>query len=181
MTAHDASPTFIVAPSDLALSTRAAIGSYHCTLTDSAIEMFPWDAVPTEYKKGPALLQTVLLAEDNNDLREAMTYFLETMNFRVVACSNAELASRAFHSSPVVDILLTDLQMPGRSGLQLARELTAFRPSLPVLIVSGSILSDELLDEIKERQWMFLSKPCQLIVLVENIHVLLKTCRRLAA
>jgi CheY-like chemotaxis protein len=40
--------------------------------------------------------------------------------------------------------------MPGRTGLELARELTAIKPMLPVVVITGSVLSSELLEELQD-------------------------------
>ena len=52
--------------------------------------------------------------------------------------------------------------MPGQSGVELARELTSLRPSLPVLIITGSTLSPETLREIDDKRWIYIAKPCRL-------------------
>ena len=123
---------------------------------------------------------TILFAEDNDDLREVTTYFLSTEGFNVVACSDGALASQAF-SHFIIDMLLTDLEMPGRSGIELARELTALQPSLPVMIVSGSIISDELEGEMKSHNWTFMRKPCRLPTLLASLHLALQSRQGLAA
>lgn len=76
---------------------------------------------------------------------------------------------------------MTDLQMPRRSGMELAFELTASRPNLPVLIVSASILSESALTEIWRQGWAFLSKPCRLEALISIIESLLRPVSPLAA
>ena len=129
----------------------------------------------------PPFVRTILFAEDHEDLRTVTTYFLESMGFVVIACGNAELAMQAFQAQPAVDVLLTDLQMPGRSGVELARELTRLRPFLPVLIVSGSLPTEELLAELENRRWAFLSKPCGLSSLAGTIRDLITADRKLAA
>ncbi len=58
--------------------------------------------------------------------------------------------------------------------MELARELTALRPSLPVLIMSGSLLPDVLLEEIRIRSWVFRSKPCRLDALADLIESMLQ-------
>ena len=126
-----------------------------------------------ETTERPPLTPTVLFVEDHDDLREVTTYFLETMNFSVIACANAELASEAFRTRADIDLLLTDLQMPGRSGVELARELTALEPCLPVLMVSGGIPSSELLAEVQDRHWIFMSKPCRFTTLIAAMQDLL--------
>lgn len=127
------------------------------------------------------LQRTILFAEDNDELREITDYFLSTMGFRVVACGDGDLAAAAFTRNCAIDLLLTDQEMPGRSGIELARDLTALRPSLPVMIVSGSILSDELLREIQARNWTFIPKPCQLTALLASLELALLAPRQQAA
>lgn len=77
--------------------------------------------------------------------------------------------------------LLTDFQMPGRSGVELARELTQLRPTVPVMIVSGSILPEELISEIQHRNWRFVAKPCSLTSLLKIMQSLLSSDQQYVA
>ncbi len=120
-----------------------------------------------------AKLQTVLLVDDDDALRQVMEASLSMMGYDVIACPDAQTASLAFHSSQV-DVLLTDLQMPGRSGVELARELTLLHPALPVMIISGSLLTGELSSEIQRRNWRFVNKPCRPPGLAADIQSLLQ-------
>ena len=106
--------------------------------------------------------RTVLLAEDDDDLRCVMEQTFNAMGYLVAACPNAERALDTFKSSRHFDVLVTDFQMPGKSGIELARELTALRPQLPVVIITGTTLSSSAMHEIRERQWVYVSKPCDL-------------------
>lgn len=119
------------------------------------------------------ILRTVLLAEDDDDLRYVMECSLKAMGYLVVACADAEIASAAFRSHPAIDILLTDVEMPGRSGIELARELTALRPALPVIVITGSLLSTGTMQEICDRRWNYFGKPCRLSVLESTMKALL--------
>lgn len=119
------------------------------------------------------MLKTVLLAEDDEDLRYVMECSLRAMGYDVVACADAQLASAAFHAHPAIDILLTDFEMPKRSGMELARELTTSCPALPVMIVTGSILSSAAMQEIHDRRWTYVSKPCRLSALESTLQEIL--------
>ena len=125
--------------------------------------------------------RTVLLAEDDDNLREVMQAFLEVMGYAVLPCHDAQMASRVFRSGATVDLLLTDIEMPGRSGVELARELTTLSPSLPVLIVSGCFLTTEMKGEMQSRGWAFLSKPFAFPVLLATLHAVLGSSKELAA
>ena len=118
---------------------------------------------------------TVLSVDDNDDLLYVMGLTLSMMGFEVISCSDAHSASAAFHARDGIDLLITDLEMPGRSGVELALELCSLRSSLPVLIVSGNYLSANLLQEIRAKQWRFLTKPYATSELSTHIHDLLHT------
>lgn len=135
---------------------------------------------PEDGKPIPTKLDTVLFVDDDDVLRGVMEACLGMMGYVVIPCSDARAASEAFKSTSI-DMLLTDLQMPGRSGVELARELTLLNPALPVMIISGSIPSDELLSEVQRRNWKFLGKPCRLPTLAAHIQSLLRSRYEYAA
>ena len=128
---------------------------------------------PLPQQKMVGQLKTILLAEDDDDLRFVMECTLTAMGYQVIACADAQLAYFAFHSQSVIDVLLTDFQMPGKSGIELARELTGTHPSLPVMIITGSILSAETVQEIQNRNWIYVSKPCHMPSLEATLKKLL--------
>ena len=136
---------------------------------------------PSAHERVAVPLITLLVVDDNDDLRQIMGMYLEMMGYAVVLCDDASLASEAFRSDAGIDLLITDLQMPGRSGMELARELTLMCPSLPVLIVSGSILSGDHAREMRDRRWKFLAKPYDLPALLADIEMLLRPIRQCAA
>ena len=117
---------------------------------------------PSRAQKHSSHPKTILLVEDNDDLRTVLAMYLELMGYDVVPCCDGHFASAVFRSGVPIDALVTDLEMPGKSGLELARELTLLHPSLPVLIVSGAFLTGDMEHEIRDRQWRFIAKPCRL-------------------
>lgn len=129
----------------------------------------------------PRAVKTVLLAEDNDDLRYVMECSLQAMGYAVIACADGQLALSAFHSHATVDVLLTDFEMPRKSGLELARELTSLRPSLPVMMITGSILPVAITQELTNRRWTYLSKPCHLSHLESVLESVLRSESNVAA
>ena len=79
---------------------------------------------------------TVLLVEDNDQVREFAESLLAELDYRVVSASSAEAALEAL-AGREVDVLFTDVMMPGMSGIELAERARAMRPDLPVLLASG--------------------------------------------
>ncbi|MEJ7926629.1 PAS domain S-box protein [Sphingobium sp. AN641] len=80
--------------------------------------------------------QRVLLVEDNDAVRDVGTAMLEDLGYTVVGANCAEEALTLLQTHSV-DLLLTDVVMPGRSGISLARMVRKSHPTLPILLASG--------------------------------------------
>src|SRR5947207_9694925 len=81
---------------------------------------------------------TVLVVDDEDDLREAIRRMLERRGFAtLVAADPVEAEAVCREHGGTIDLLLTDLTLPGISGGELARMATSMRPELRVLFVSG--------------------------------------------
>jgi len=63
---------------------------------------------------------------------------LETRGYRVIACSNAEEALEHFRKGGI-DLVLTDLIMPGVDGSKLIEEIKAISPQTPAILLSGKV------------------------------------------
>ena len=106
--------------------------------------------------EGPAL--RVLLAEDDAQVAELVEAMLDDLGHSVRRAEHAEAALTLLRAGEPVDLLLTDLIMPGdRSGVDLAREAVAMRPSLPVILSSG--YTGEVLTAAEDTPWPLLRKP----------------------
>ncbi len=82
--------------------------------------------------------ETILLAEDEPDLRELARIFLEGYGYKVLEAASAEQAIQVADSFPgVIDLLLTDVIMPGMSGRQLAENLLVKSPQTRVVYMTG--------------------------------------------
>ncbi|MFC4064515.1 response regulator [Actinoplanes subglobosus] len=88
----------------------------------------------TAERQGPV----VLLVEDDEDLRELTTQMLEMRGFSVLAAKDpvSALMTCRVHDG-TIDVLLTDLGLPGVSGGELSRSAAAVRPTMRVVYVSG--------------------------------------------
>jgi PAS domain S-box-containing protein len=113
----------------------------------------------TEYE-GPAGKWTILLAEDEEMVRELAIEILQEAGYTVLDARNgaAALAICDRHEG-CIDLLVTDLVMPGMNGIELAERVCVSRPGIPVLFMSGySDDAKERLGDLDERR-SFLQKP----------------------
>jgi CheY-like chemotaxis protein len=129
--------------------------------------------VSSSYSTLPDLSPSViLLVDDDPDVRMLTRTFLEHEGYGVFSSGDAERAVQIFRSVPQIDLLVTDLYMPGRSGMELARELKGIRNDLPVLMISA-VLDGRLEAAPEAEGWSFLAKPFRLPELLGTVHRIL--------
>jgi CheY-like chemotaxis protein len=79
---------------------------------------------------------TVLLVEDDDDNRDLMTEVLESDGYRVLLAVNGAEALRVLRAERV-DVVVTDIGLPGVGGIEVAQAAAASDPRIPVVIVTG--------------------------------------------
>ncbi len=121
----------------------------------------PSVAAPAPARSEPARgSETILLVEDEPAVRDLTRRCLEASGYRVLQASDAEEALEvAGKFAGGLDMLLTDVIMPGASGPDLARQLVVARPELRVLFVSGYTDQAMASERILEPGAAFLQKP----------------------
>jgi two-component system NtrC family sensor kinase len=112
-------------------------------------------------------LGTVLLVEDNRDVAEVGSGLLRHLGYRVRSVANARAAIAALRLDADVDLVFSDILMPGgMNGLDLAREIGERFPDIPVLLTTGYSASAK--DAVR-RGLVVLQKPYDLEALARNI------------
>ena len=115
----------------------------------------------------------VLLVDDDRDVLTLFQQILESSGFSVTAASEGGAAAK-FHSDlGGVDLLITDIDMPGQTGFELADALSAKQPNLPVLFITGGMFSDDVWKERPTRN--ILKKPFSARMLIASVDKMLRT------
>jgi DNA-binding NtrC family response regulator len=99
----------------------------------------------------------ILLVDDNLDLLELAIDTLHFLGHEVIAACNAQEALHVLRLYPSIEVLISDVMMPGMNGIELAHLAQQVRPGLSVLLVSGR--ADLVAKEVALHQFDFLSKP----------------------
>jgi PAS domain S-box-containing protein len=118
--------------------------------------------------------ETILLVEDDDDLRGFIADVLSQLRYRVLDTADAEAALRIISNTKArVDLLMTDVVMPGKNGWELARSARRIRPDLKVLYMTG--YSREVFGETKVRDQVtdLLHKPISQAQLATNVRSIL--------
>jgi CheY-like chemotaxis protein len=117
---------------------------------------------------------TVLVVEDEDFVREVTCEVLESAGYGVLRARTAIEATRMFpREGRKVDLLLTDVVLPGRSGRTLAKELTALDPALKTMFVSG-YCEDKLSHPGASGKAWYLAKPFSVETLLRKVKEVLE-------
>ena len=110
--------------------------------------------------QGVAGLRSILVVDDDEAVRQVAARTLRRAGYRVVEATNADEAlALVFKDPSVADLLLTDIRMPGLSGIGLAKCIVDARPDARVLFCSGASAIANGLSERLPRAAAFLPKP----------------------
>lgn len=117
--------------------------------------------------------RTILLVEDEPFVREATASILERAGFGVLPAEDAREAMKIYEHCPRgIDLVMTDMVLPGRTGQQLGQDLRKHSPELVILVTSGYGNPAYEMDEPESRTY-FLAKPYSRRTLLEKIEKIL--------
>jgi PAS domain S-box-containing protein len=138
---------------------------------DAPEEMSP--AKSQENEKGGC--ETVLLVEDEESVRELVRETLAARGYKVLEAENGEIGLRVAEAhGDGIDILITDVVMPGMGGRELAKKLLQLRPNLGVLYLSGYTEDTILHQGALDPGTAFLQKPFTLQNLARKVREVLR-------
>ena len=126
--------------------------------------------------------ETILLVEDQTAVRDSATEYLMENGYTVLKadCGPEALKIASRHTDPI-HLMLTDMIMPGMSGLELAEKMATIHPETKVLLMSG--YSNNLLssDQVLDEKHVLLQKPFRLPVLGRQIRATLEGTKAVGA
>lgn len=118
--------------------------------------------------------ESILVVDDEQMVADYLKGFLEQLGYRITICNDGSSALALFEHNPqAFDLVITDQTMPGKTGFEMARNMLALRPDLPIILCSGysSALSPEWVAKAGIREFMM--KPVSLHDLAPVIRAVL--------
>jgi FixJ family two-component response regulator len=120
----------------------------------------------------------IAVVEDDAAMREALSELLEALSIASVTFDRAETFLSAL-SPGRFDCLITDLHLPGISGLELQRQLKALGSSIPVIVITSSLDPLARSRSMQEGAFAYLTKPFSDQVLMTHVRAALDGIDRL--
>ena len=102
----------------------------------------------------------ILLAEDDPNLRRVLAYHLEREGHRVVQAQDGAEALSLLHTEPL-DLVFTDVRMPGVDGMELLRKVRQEKPDLPVVVMTAFGTIEDAVAAMREGASDYLTKPVE--------------------
>jgi len=118
------------------------------------------------------MASTVLLAEDDKPSREIYHTVLDAAGYHVIDAEDGKAALDVLDSEQV-DVLLTDVFMPGMSGIELLERARKLRPNLRAIVMTGQKTSEAVIGALRNQACEFLSKPFHADELIEAVRSVL--------
>jgi DNA-binding NtrC family response regulator len=121
----------------------------------------------------PEAVGSLLVVEDDAGVRAAVSRALRGAGFTVAEATDADAALQVIARDPTIELLITDMVMPGKPGVTLLGEVRALRPRLPAIILSG--YSGESASELWRvpEHAVFVEKPVSPAEIIRRVRQLL--------
>ena len=110
----------------------------------------------------------ILIAEDDHENREAMVRVLEGAGFKTVDTNNGEQAlDRILKRN--IDIVISDLRLPGMDGIELLKRAKTASPEIEVILVTGYGTVETAIEALKDGAYDFITKPLKKVQLLRCV------------
>jgi len=150
---------------------RGAVFSIYLPLSMDEPESLPEQTSPGPAGHG----ETILLVDDDKDLRHTTSEVLMTMGYHVLtACDGEEALAVLNAGRDQIDLIISDVIMPRMGGVQLLKRIRQSDAALPVILITGYDKSHVLDGEIQDSCCRVLNKPFDFDLLSRTVQMLIK-------
>ena len=111
--------------------------------------------------------ETLLVIDDNEELRESVTNYLEDLEYRVLSAGNGRVGLEMVEREHP-DLVLTDLRMPEMGGLEVLKRAQEIAPGMPLIVISGTGNMADSIQALKLGAWDYILKPVEDMAIIAH-------------
>ncbi len=112
-----------------------------------------------QYKEAGMEIDAILIVDDENLMRELISEMLKDKAKSIIPAQNGPEALEVFKRIPKIDIIITDMNMPGMNGLQLLEKIRQMDPIIPVIVMTGYSEIFGIEESLKSGVEEYIKKP----------------------
>jgi len=124
----------------------------------------------TDIRESTSVEKSILIVEDNPNMSSLLEEMLEVFDYKSVRAASGQEALTRLEKEKFA-MVITDLKMPNMNGLELLKNIKEKNPGIPVVLISGYSIKENLSDPNHPKPDGFLSKP----FLMSDVEELLNT------
>ncbi|MBI5755798.1 MAG: response regulator [Nitrospirae bacterium] len=121
---------------------------------------------------------SILVVDDDFHVRDSIACFLKERGYSMISCDNAKDAMAILQESGV-EVVLTDIKMPGVTGIELLTHIHARNPEIPVILMTAFAEIETAIDAVKKGAFDYITKPYNPEYLIYTIEKSVKYSRLL--
>ncbi len=115
------------------------------------------------------MVERLLIVDDEPSMREFLEIMLSQEGYQVLSASTGEEGFETYRTEEP-DLVLTDVKMPGMSGLDLIREIHSLDPGTPIIAITAYASADDAVRAVREGAYDYLSKPFK----IEDLRIIIR-------
>ena len=102
----------------------------------------------------------ILIVDDEQSMRDFLKILLQKEGYKVVTAENADTGFQALQED-TFDLVISDIRMPGASGLELLEKIKDHNPNIPVIMITAFASPDDAVSAMKNGAFDYISKTIQ--------------------
>ena len=114
--------------------------------------------------------ETILIIDDEVSIRESLSSFLLDEGYRVFTAENGELGLEIFFKEDV-DMVITDLRMPRKDGIEVMTTIHDHNPDIPMVVVSGAGNTQDVIKALRMGAKDYITKPFTDLAMIRHLIV----------
>ncbi|MFA5902378.1 MAG: response regulator [Desulfobacula sp.] len=102
--------------------------------------------------------KTILIIDDEVSIRDSLKSFFEDEDYHVFSAKDGDEGLHTYFNEKI-DLVLTDLRMPGKDGIEVMRIIHAHEPDIPMIVVSGAGQKEDIINALRMGARDYITKP----------------------